>query len=310
MTESALTCLSPATGCEIAPPDRAVVCLGTFDGVHLAHRMLLQAAKARARELEPPAPVAVFTFSEPPSDYLSNAPAGHLSSLDERISLLSQAGAEYVFLGKFPALRGLSPQEFAQRILCDACHAVLAVCGYNFRFGKGGSGGPEDLEKAGVPVSVMNPVDLNGAKVSSTRIRTLLSLGDAEEAARLLTRPYRFAAPVLHGKTLGTALGAPTVNQLIPEGMVVPAYGVYITECEFDGQTYRGVTNVGVRPTVDRNGAVNCETHLLGFSGNLYGKIVRVSFLKRLRGERKFSSPEELANAIREDIRVAETIKL
>ena len=126
-----------------------------------------------------------------------------------------------------------------------------------------------------------------------------------EAASRLLCRPYTFTSPVLHGKRLGRTIGIPTVNQTVPEGLLVPARGVYVTDCTVDGVPYRGVTNVGVHPTVDKDAPVNCETFLLDFSDEVYGKDVSLSFLHRLRPECRFDSLEELQKQIQRDVEIA-----
>ena len=155
------------------------------------------------------------------------------------------------------------------------------------------------------PVKIVDEVTKNGKTVSSSRIRTLLAQGDVQTAACLLQHPYSFTAPVLHGKQLGRRIGSPTINQVFPHGLQVPLCGVYVTECTVDGKRYRGVSNVGVRPTVDLDAAVNCETYLLDFEGDLYGKEVTVAFLDFLRPEQKFTSLDELRAQIEKDVRQA-----
>ena len=157
----------------------------------------------------------------------------------------------------------------------------------------------------GAPVWVRDEIAVNGQTVSSTRIRGLLEAGEVDEANSLLTRPYGFEAKVVHGKALGKQWNTPTVNQYVPDGMLIPRHGVYVTENEVDGIRYRGVTNVGVHPTVDRNATVNCETYLLDFSGDLYGKTIKISFLKFLRPEKKFESANALKAQIYADIESA-----
>ena len=147
--------------------------------------------------------------------------------------------------------------------------------------------------------------DGSGETVSSTRIRRLLSNGAVEEAAVLLTRPFSFQAPVVHGKSLGHKIGFPTLNQYFPREILIPKHGVYITDCDVDGHLVRGISNVGVHPTVDRSAAVNCETHLPDFHADLYGTSVTVHFLKFLREEQRFDSIEALTDQIRKDVEAA-----
>lgn len=149
---------------------------------------------------------------------------------------------------------------------------------------------------------IIPAVTLDGVTVSSTRIRALLEQGEAEEAARLLGRPFSLSGPVRHGKGLGSSrLGAPTVNLVPPAGQLVPAYGVYAARVSVGGRVYGAVTNVGVRPTVDIDGGVTVESHLLDQSVQLYGKGCRVDFLRRLRPEQKFESMDALRRQIARD---------
>ncbi len=289
-------------------PEATVLCLGNFDGVHLAHRALMEKTKA-VRDTELPNAVpGVFCFHGLSSDFLQSTPTPHLCTQEDRLSLFREMGMEFAILADFPALKDLPAADFVSSLLIGECHCIATVCGFNYRFGKGGVGTPELLRAhLGARAYVEPPVTLDGAPVSSTRIRSLLQAGDLEAASRLLCRPYGFSAPVLHGKRLGRTIGIPTVNQAFPKGQLILPRGVYVTECTVDGVGYRGVTNVGVHPTVDEGAPVNCETFLLDFSGEIYGKTVTVSFLHYLRPERRFDSLEELRLQIQADVEQART---
>ncbi len=287
-------------------PGESVLCLGNFDGVHMGHRALLRAAQELCRERFPHASCGVFCFSEPSTDYLLPTPPQHLCTLSQKLDRFSDVGMDVVCLSDFAALRDFSADEFID-FLCSDCHAVALVCGFNYHFGKNGSGTAEHLCKR-LPGRVLTVPEVlwKQETVSSTRIRACIAHGNIEDANAMLTLPYSFSAPVLHGKALGRKLGSPTVNQRFPDLMQVPRHGVYVTECALaDGTRYRGVTNVGIRPTVDSDRTVNCETYLLGFSGNLYGEELSVSFLKWLRPEQKFASRELLREQIQKDVRTA-----
>ena len=296
-------CISLSTMRPTSMPSRSIICLGNFDGVHLAHRKLLRLALKLRRENYQDTPCAVFCFCEPSSDYLLSAPPAHLSTLSQKLEYFKEEGIEYAFLIDFASVKDLSCAEFAQTLLKDTCHCVAAVCGFNYHFGKGGTGDAKQLEQLlGCPVMIQEEVRDHNETVSSTRIRRFLSDGSVEEATRLLQRPYCFTARVVHGKALGHKLNAPTLNQFFPTNMLIPRHGVYVTECEVDGKVYRGVSNVGVHPTVDTDARVNCETYLLDFSGNLYEKDLTVSFLKFLRPEKQFSNVKALQAQIQQDI--------
>lgn len=208
-----------------------------------------------------------------------------------------------VILADFHEIRDLSPIEFVQTVLVDLCRCQTAVCGFNYRYGKNGLGTPTQLQQT-LParVEVLEEVTALGESVSSSRIRQLLARGDVHTAAKLLSHPYCFTSAVLHGKRLGRQLGAPTINQIIPQGLQIPLHGVYVTDCKVGEKHYRGVSNVGVHPTVDQNAATNCETYLLDFSGELYDQEITVSFLDFLRPEQRFESLDALRAQIASDI--------
>ena len=298
-----VVCYSLSTMQPTAAPQRAVLALGNFDGVHLGHRTLLSRTQELRQQHAPGAVCGVFSFSTPSTEYLLAKPHHQISTLEERLVSFRECGMEYAFIADFPTVRDLTPGEFISHVLVDLCHCVGAACGYNFFFGKGGKADGETLKHlADFPVFIQEEVCYGNTPVSSTRIRALLSEGKVRDAAGLLTKPYSFTAPVLYGKSLGHKLGSPTINQNLPPCKVIPAHGVYVTDCQFEGKTFRAVSNVGVRPTTDYNSAVNCESYLLDFDGDLYGKEITVSFLEHIRDEIRFSSLEELKEQIQRDI--------
>ncbi len=294
----ALSDLSPAP-----IPQASVLCLGNFDGVHTAHRELIHAASELRNTSFSHAACTVFCFREPSWLFLQKTPPPRLCTLEQKLKLFASCGAEYVILADFPDLMQLSPTSFAKNILLDSCHAVAAVCGFNYRFGKSGAGNADMLaDMLERPVLIKEEIRQGGETVSSTRIRRLLESGDAENASHLLGYPYTLTAKVVHGKALGQKLGSPTLNQYFPDGMLIPRHGVYVTECMVGDSCYPAVSNVGSRPTVESEASVNCETYLLDFSGDLYNSEVSVSFLRFLRPEIRFSSKEKLAEQIQTDI--------
>lgn len=281
----------------------AVVALGFFDGVHRGHAALL--ARARAEASARGVLAAVFAFVE---DGEIKAGVPRLTTEEERLSLFAAAGIDRVYLFDFAALRDLSPAAFAEGILINGLSCVAAVCGFNFRFGAAGAGDASTLATLfaahALPVAILPPYELEGAPVSSTVIRAALEAGECERVTALLGRPYTLAGTVAHGRALGRQMGYPTANFALTSGHVVPAWGVYAVTCVVeDGPPVQGVANLGVRPTVaDGDAAPNCEVHLFGEVGDLYGKRLTVSFLRRLRGEKKFESVAALQRRIAADI--------
>lgn len=295
------------------PPERAVVGLGNFDGVHLAHGVLLRETVKLAGTLSEKEGAhvspGVFCFIRPTLDYKMSPTGitpvlvrGHLTTLRDKLLLFAKAGLEFACLCNFPDIRDLTPEAFIA-LLRDDCHCVGVACGFNYFFGKGASGNPSHLTAAfGADHLFIQPeMALDGMTVSSSRIRACLERGDTETAERLLGRPYSLDSNVVHGKRLGRTLGFPTANQYFPAERAIPARGVYAVLCHTPYGVFPGVSNVGIRPTVDSHGRVNCETHVIGMRGDLYGRRIRVEFLSKLRDEQKFNGMEKLVSAIRRD---------
>ena len=285
---------------ELTPSEGAsAVALGSFDGLHPGHRKVISLALAGAKRGLTP---TVFTFEQNPKARTDGF-GGVLLPEEEKIRALQKMGVAQLYLLDFDSIKDLSPQAFAADVLAGVCKAKLACCGFNFTFGRGGTADSADLrrlcEPLGIETAVADAVDAEGGPISSTRIRNLLEEGRADEAAELLGRPFGYRSPVLAGRKLGRRLGTPTLNQAVPEELVRPKFGVYVSAVSFGETITFGVTNVGVKPTVGSD-AVLAETWMPGYGGpDLYGHTVRVDLLKFLRPEKKFDSIEELGAEIR-----------
>lgn len=263
--------------------------LGSFDGVHLGHRAIIE--RAAKSDL----PVCVFTFENNPF----GAPL--ITTLEEKLRLFALCGASFAAVFDFEKIRDIPAEDFAREVISGEFSCKYAVCGFNYRFGKNAEGTPEllsgMLEENGASLIKLAPVTYAGKPISSSRIRACLASGDAESAAAMLGRAFSLSLPIVHGNAIGRTLGFPTANFDIPEGYLMPAPGVYITFCEHTP----AVTNIGKRPTVETLGKTVCETHIIGADSDLYGKTVTVEFYKRLRDEVKFASREELSQRLDED---------
>lgn len=296
--------------CEPEEPTCALaLAVGNFDGVHLGHRRLVMEASEQAAKLSAEferAECGVFCFSEPPADYLSTNPPPHIYTFEKKLELLNMAGAKYAVVGDFESLRYLSAKDFAV-LLRDSCHCRAVSCGFNFRFGQGGTGGEKELREVfGDMVTVLDAVrSEDGIPISSSRIRSLLLEGDIEKANSFLGNPFTIEGEVIHGKALGRRLGLPTLNQNFGNKMLIPKTGIYVSRVIVGSRSYRAVTNIGTRPTFEESGKINCETHLLDFDGELYGEKIAVELFSRLRGEKKFASEKELCDTIENDMRMA-----
>lgn len=284
--------------------NRKVIALGFFDGVHLGHQALLRRAVDRSREkgFTP----AVFTFDRSPREFVTGVPVPLLTTPEERCQAVRELfGIEEVIVAPFDQEMMTMPWVDFVLMLAQRYRAGWLVAGHSFRFGHKNSGTPTLLsrkaEQLGIGCDIIPAVTLDGVTVSSTHIRGLLEAGDVENARRFLGRPYSLTGTVRHGKGLGSRLGAPTINLIPPEGHLVPAYGVYAARVTVDDQVFPAVTNVGVRPTVDINGSVTVESHLLDEKLGLYGETCRVEFLKMLRPEHRFDDLEALRQQIMRD---------
>ena len=231
-----------------------VAALGDFDGVHIGHRRVLAGAVLAARDAALSS--AVWFFADNPKSR-----AKRLTGNEEKIKLFSELGIDFAICVDFEDVRHISPAEFPKKCLVPVgCRGV--VCGFNFRFGEGAAGDPALLEslcaEEHMEFSLIPPVISNGVTVSSTAIRERLAEGDVRRAAEMLGRDYSLCAEVSHGRTLGTKLGFPTINQSFNEELAVPRHGVYYTLTEIDGRLLPSVSNVGSRPTVggDRKSVV------------------------------------------------------
>jgi riboflavin kinase/FMN adenylyltransferase len=281
------------------------VTIGNFDGVHRGHRALVGETLARARAAGGEA--VALTFDPHPARVLAPArvPAA-LTTLEQKAELLAELGLDVLAALPFtPEVAALSPEGFAGAVLAGALGAREVIVGEEFRFGRGRSGDAATLARLGgalgFSVGAVPPVMDGGRPVSSSRVREALAEGDVAHAAALLARPHFVDGMVVEGDRRGRTIGVPTAN-LDTDGAFLPARGVYAGRCRLPGGEVRlAVVNVGERPTFG-GGAVTIEAHLLDYSGDLYGKRLRLSFAARLRAEQRFGSAEELVAQIRRDV--------
>ena len=290
--------------------DKTVIALGFFDGVHRGHGALLQKTAERARALG--AVPTAFTFDRPPKEVVTGVPVYLINSNRDRRGLMERLyGIEKVVFAPFDREMMTMPWEAYIQMLIRDYGAVHFVAGHDHRFGHRNSGSVQLLQEKcaelGLGCDIIPQVTLDGVTVSSTYIRTLVESGDMERAADFLGHRHCLSQTVQHGQRIGRTIGIPTVNLAVPEHVLAPAHGVYVTEVFLpDGRRFPGVTNVGTRPTVSDGDAVSVETFLLGFDGDLYGQEIRIEFCRRLRGERKFDSLEALRQEIQHNIHETE----
>ena len=288
------------------PYTSSVLALGTFDGVHIAHKRLIDEA-VRLKSALSADGVGAWCFEKSPASLIKGIDILTLTEKEDKIRLLLEAGADFVVCAKFEDFRTMSAEDFINEVIIKALGCVGTVCGYDHRFGHMGRGNSTLLESIfGKENTITVPkVTLDGEEVSSTAIREHIKAGEIEIANKMLSRPISFSSPVLSGKRLGRRLGFPTANQPIPNGLSAIKYGVYATRCIFDdGQSFIGVSNIGIRPSIESGDdhVLNAETYIIGYDqGELYGRTLTLELCSYLRGEMKFSSLDELGAAIEQD---------
>lgn len=283
---------------------KKVMALGFFDGIHIGHAALMNMIIKRAREYD--AEPAVLTFDVHPDSLVFKKNVPLINSADDRERILSRCfGIDDVVVVHFSqSVMHMDWKVFIDELIddMDLCHIVV---GHDFKFGYKGLGTAEKLKEycaqRGVGCDIIPPVCKDGVIVSSTLIRGLIESGEIEKANEYLGRPHTLTDVVRSGYHLGTQMGTPTINMRFPDGVIIPCHGVYAAKAYVDGEEYMSVTNVGVRPTVSEDGGVNVESFLLDFTGNLYGRLVRLDFYKFMRPERKFDDIDELAAQIKHD---------
>jgi riboflavin kinase / FMN adenylyltransferase len=282
-----------------------VLTLGVFDGLHLGHQLIMRTVVERARATG--AVPTVITFDPHPRAVLhpeSSPPL--LQTLDQKVEGFGVLGIEQTIVVRFTEEFSLiRAEEFLEDVVKERLHAKEVYLGKGFAFGHNREGHIDLLRRTSADLGFfadeVPEVRLRGRRVSSSRIRELLLHGRVNLARRMLGRPYGVEGRVIRGNERGHTLGFPTAN-LHPQNRVIPARGVYVTGTLIDGQWRRSVTNVGIRPTFEVDTEPSVETFVMNWSGDLYGDVIRVRFLHRLRDEKKFGSIDELRAQIQNDV--------
>ncbi|MEE1154032.1 MAG: riboflavin biosynthesis protein RibF [Acutalibacteraceae bacterium] len=279
------------------------VALGHFDGVHIGHQLVIgNAVKCKKQGLSP----VVITFKQNPACVVSPKKIPYLMENSAKNEYISQLGVEHLFNLDFKSIMNVTAEEFVSEILHKQLNAKRVYCGFNYHFGSGGTANSEVLRDLcsdyGIEVVALPPAMYSDEPVSSTRIRHYLKQGRIADVTKMLGREYNYKLLVCKGNQLGRQLGTPTFNQPIPENLILPRYGAYVTAVNLDDNTkVCGVTNIGIKPTVGSEGPL-AETWVPNIDcGDLYGKTLEIELLDFIRGETKFNSIFELKAAILAD---------
>ncbi len=273
---------------------KSAIAFGTFDGFHIGHMAVLKSVTQSGYK-----PMAV-TFDVPPK--MQNK-IELILTREEKLALINKMGIEAVVLN-FEEVKNIPPKEFLEQMFQKYNPAVFSV-GFDFRFGKNAAGNTQTIKEfcnvKGIKCVISPAVTVGGQIASSTKIRQCISLGDMENAAIILGRPFSFSGKICHGDRRGRTIGFPTVNIPYPEMKVIPKFGVYLSQTQINGKAYKSITNFGIRPTF-KTDLPTSETYIFDFDGEVYGEFAEVSLLRFMREETRFNSLEELQRAIQCDI--------
>ena len=278
------------------PP--TAVAVGFFDGLHLGHMEVIKEA------LRHEYGSAMFTFHSdtalPKREKIEN-----LLSNEMKLESLAKTGLDYVYSPDFDTVRDYTAEDFIVRVLAKIMNAKTVICGFDFRLGAGGGCDAEQFKllcgKHGIDTVIIPPFSLDGQIVHSTAIKNLIKSGEVEKANRLLGYEFCYEGEVIYGNRLGRKIGFPTINQLFPENIVMPRFGVYKSTVEIDGRLFPSVTNIGVKPTVAYKDKPLSETHINDFDGDLYGRTLRIRLIRFIRPERKFDDLNGLKEQLSKD---------
>lgn len=274
---------------------KTALALGTFDGIHIAHRFVLDLPDGYKK--------TAVTFVKPPKMFF-RCDTELLMSYEDKKKVFEEMGFDEIVALDFAKVKETEPIDFLEFLYSNYKPSLIS-CGFNYHFGKNGVGNiallQDFCDKNGITLKICEAVAVDGVKISSTLIRNMLKQGEVENANALMFAPFSFTSEVIKGDRRGRTMGFPTINQKYPDDLVKIKFGVYKTKVLFDGKVYTGITNIGIRPTFESEYVIS-ETYIEGFSGDLYGKAVKIIVEEFIRPEIKFSSLEELKEQIQKDL--------
>lgn len=276
-------------------------CIGYFDGIHRGHQALIKQAKKRSKDMT--LPVALITFEPDPWTILKKEQEiTHLTSMETRIELGKSLGIQFWIILTFDeALAQMNIDEFHSMLAKDL-HINTLICGYDFHYAKNGSGDVHSLKKQTLfQVDIIDEVEENGAKISSSRIEKAIMNGNMEEAYDLLGRCYEIKGLIIKGNQIGRTIGFPTINLQMDDTYVIPKRGVYIGRVKLNGHLYEAMINVGHNPTLNYQKQISIEAYILDFNQDVYGQKANLQFIKFIRAEMKFQTAEALIQQMNQD---------
>lgn len=275
--------------------------LGYFDGVHLAHKRLIQKTVELSKKSNIKS--AVITFKKSPYCVLNNCEPVYITSYEDKIKLISDFGVDYLYILDFNDFKNLSADDYLNNILIKNFEPKYILTGFNHTFGKNRCGNPDFLIKNARNYTYfeLGKIDIDDITVSSTNIKKFISNGEFELANKMLSRNFSIEGTVTKGAQIARKLGFETANLIWPKDIVKPKYGVYLGSAKYNDIKCRALINFGVRPSIDKTLTETLEVHMIGFNQDIYGENLRVEFISKIRDEIKFSSYDALKAQIEKD---------
>jgi riboflavin kinase/FMN adenylyltransferase len=299
---------------EFNPDKKVILTVGTFDGIHFGHQEIIETIKGVSKKNEGES--VVLTFSPHPRTVLF--PEGNnlrlINSLDEKINRFEKAGIDHLIIYPFTKeFSRISALEYVRDFLVKEIKVSTLIIGYDHQFGRNREGNFEYLKELSelynFEVQEISAQDINDINVSSTKIRKAIESGDISLANKYLGYYFPLKGKVVEGKKLGNTIGFPTANLTIEDDLkIIPKIGAYAIYATIDNKQFKGMLNIGKNPTVDNENNIKIEVHLFDFNKNIYGEILEIKFIKRLRDEFKFNSVEELKQQLAKDKIISQTI--
>lgn len=290
--------------------EHTVVTLGKFDGIHKGHRKLIHKALEISHKTGMKS--AVFTFKVTEKNKFPYMESEKITTPGERKAVLEELGVDILVEYPFDTeVADTEPVDFLTDVLKNKMKAAYIVVGEDWTFGKGGRGNAQTLrsncDKLGFEPVILKKETYDGRKIGSSWVREEIAAGHMETVNILLDYPYSITGVVVHGNRIGRTIGFPTANILPGDDKILPPFGVYASKTLIDGKEYYGISNIGVKPTISDNNAVNVETNLIGYDGDLYGRSIKVELIHFRRPEMKFESVDALKNQLVRDIEFSKT---
>lgn len=289
---------------EVINVENTVVTIGNFDGIHKGHIKLIKEAVKEAKTKNYKS--VVFTFENHPMRYFRADSIKHIITNEEKVKIFKNLGVDIVFMIPFDEyMTKISATDFVKTILHEKLKCKMVIVGHDFTFARNKEGNASLLESLGkkynMKVKVIEPIKIKGRRVSSSYIRNLINDGNVSEIKDFLGRNYFLEGEVIHARKIGRTIGFPTANLKAEDKLIIPKNGIYAVKVYIKNKVYYGATNIGYNPTVNGK-ALSIETNIIDFDEEIYGEIIKVEFLDRIRDEKKFNSLDELKSQLRKDV--------